>query len=213
MTPEPMPNAPRTPQAPHDDDPRRWLSALADGEPDAAAPACRLWCDDGEARKTWHAYHLIGDVLRSEELARPPARDAEFLAGIRSRLAIEPLVLAPAPSVSARRHSRWLLPSAVAAGFVVVAGVLVVTRMGAPWLPGDGPALAAASAAGGLTLVGGAVRSPGAAGLPGDDRLIRDARLDEYLRAHQSARGGVAMAAPGGALRRVEVVVPAGPAR
>jgi sigma-E factor negative regulatory protein RseA len=39
--------------------------------------------------------------------------------------------------------------------------------------------------------------------------VIRNARLDEYLRAHQAARGGVAVAAPGGTLRRVEAVVPA----
>ena len=47
-------------------DPRRWLSALADGQADAAEPACGLWRDDAAARQTWHAYHLIGDVLRSE---------------------------------------------------------------------------------------------------------------------------------------------------
>ena len=35
-------------------------------------------------RSTWHAYHLIGDVLRSDDLARPPARDAAFLAALRA---------------------------------------------------------------------------------------------------------------------------------
>ncbi len=43
--------------------------------------------------------------------------------------------------------------------------------------------------------------------------VLRDARLDEFLRAHQAARGGVAVAAPGGTLRRVDSVVPAGPER
>jgi len=40
--------------------------------------------------------------------------------------------------------------------------------------------------------------------------FIRDPRLDEYLRAHQSARGGVAAASPGGTLRHVDAVAPAG---
>jgi sigma-E factor negative regulatory protein RseA len=43
--------------------------------------------------------------------------------------------------------------------------------------------------------------------------VVRDERLDEYLRAHQAARGGVAVAAPGAALRRVEMTVPATPSR
>ena len=114
-------------------DPRRWLSALADGQADAAEPACGLWRDDAAARQTWHAYHLIGDVLRSEDLAREPGRDAAFLAGLRAKLAAEPVVLAPmtaAPRERARQP--WLLPAAAAAGFVAVAGVLEVLRLGTP---------------------------------------------------------------------------------
>ena len=44
------------------------LSALMDGEADAAAldHACAGWPDVAVARD-WHAWHLIGDVLRSEE--------------------------------------------------------------------------------------------------------------------------------------------------
>jgi sigma-E factor negative regulatory protein RseA len=48
-----------------------------------------------------------------------------------------------------------------------------------------------------------------AALLPTDSAgFIRDPRLNEYLRAHQAAGGGVAAAAPGGTLRQVDVVVP-----
>lgn len=192
----------------HQDDPGAWLSALADGQADALPRACQAWRDDAKARQTWHAYHLIGDVLRSEDLAHKPAHDAAFLASLRDKLAAEPVVLAPAP-VKPRRQA-WLVPTAVAAGFVVVAGVLVVSRMN---LPSDATAgaLAAASSPG-LTLVGN-----GAAAVPatrlGEGAVIRNPRLDEYLRAHQSARGGVPVAVPGGELRRVDatgVVVPAG---
>ncbi len=67
--------------APQDYD---WLSALADGDVHALDGACGLWRDDAAARKTWHAYHLIGDVMRSEE----PGADSDArrqLPGPRAR--------------------------------------------------------------------------------------------------------------------------------
>src|SRR5215813_5291888 len=77
------------------------LSALSDGELDTpgVAHACTLWRDDPVIRSAWHAYHLIGDVLRSDDLAGRPAHDVAFVASLRTRLATEPVVLAPeAPS-------------------------------------------------------------------------------------------------------------------
>ena len=58
------------------------LSALTDGElePAQVAEACARWRDDSELRGRWHAYQLIGDVLRSEDLAASGTRDAAFLA-------------------------------------------------------------------------------------------------------------------------------------
>jgi sigma-E factor negative regulatory protein RseA len=210
-----MPPPPARPTVPPDElavdvsssDPRGWLSALADGQVDAVEPACGLWRDDAVARQTWHAYHLIGDVLRSEELAREPGRDAAFLAGLRERLAAEPVVLAPETSPARERARQpWLLPAAAAAGFMAVAGVLVVLRLGSPGSPAPAAVLAG-TAAPGFTAVSNAV--PPAAPLPtGSAGFIRDPRLDEYLRVHQAAVGGVAAASPGGTLRRVDVVVP-----
>jgi sigma-E factor negative regulatory protein RseA len=198
---------------PSAEDLRRCLSALADGEASALARACGSWRDDATARQTWHAYHLIGDVLRSEDLAHPPARDEAFLAGLRERLAAEPPILAPAPVRPAspvRARQPWLMPAAVAAGFVVVAGVLVVTRISQPGAPAATPTLAAASSPGVLRVGNAAAVAVPA---PTGGHLIRDLRLDEYLRAHQAARDGVAVAAPGGGLRQVEVLVPAGAPR
>jgi len=194
-----------------DDDPRRWLSALADGDAAAAQRACSLWRDDAAARQTWHTYHLIGDVMRSEELARAPARDAAFLAGLRAKLAAEPVLLAPATLPrQGRPRQGWLMPAAAAAGFAVVAGGLVLTRLGQPGVAGPAAVMAGASGAG-LT----AVNTAAAPATPArrDAGFIRDPRLDEYLRAHQSAGGGVTAAAPGGALRHVDVTVPAGASR
>ena len=203
MKPEPS----TTPADLHDDEPRAWLSALADGQADAADRACSLWRDDEAARSDWHAYHLIGDVMRSDELARPATHDAAFLVGLRVRLATEPVVLAPMPAVAAaRRRQPWLVPVAAAAGFVVVAGVLVVARMGQP---GAGPA-----AATGVEVA--QQRAPtDPAGVPSSTKqaMLRDPLLDEYVRAHRSVGNNLSVSAPGGTLRRVELTNPASPER
>jgi sigma-E factor negative regulatory protein RseA len=197
--------------------PSAWISALADGEAQALGPACQHWRDDAMARQTWHAYHLIGDVMRSEELATTPARDAAFLAGVRQRLAQEPVVLAPAPApVADRRRQPWLLPAAVAAGFALVASVMVVSRLGSG--PGTAPVMAAAPGTGASANTPLALRPSLSApdALPnsaqtslvsGRDGVVRDVRLEEYLRAHQATRGGTMVVAPGGTLRRVDVQV------
>src|SRR3954471_7512954 len=79
---------------------RQILSALADGEASEAesADAFHLWREDVEVRATWHCYHLIGDVMRSDDLAAPADGHQRLLAALRERLAAEPVVLAPAPA-------------------------------------------------------------------------------------------------------------------
>ena len=111
------------------------LSALADGELDSSATkaACELWKRDAQARCTWHAYHLIGDVLRSDDLAAEGGRDERFLLALRARLAGEPVVLEPAPwrwYQAARNPGRWVLPATAAAGFLLVVGTFSVLRPG-----------------------------------------------------------------------------------
>ena len=69
------------------------LSALIDGEieDDAADHCCAHWREQAEARRHWHAWHLLGDVLRSEELACGATRSAHFLERVRGRLAASQL--------------------------------------------------------------------------------------------------------------------------
>ena len=195
---------------------RELLSARADGRAEAVDEACDGWARSGEARATWHAYHLIGDVLRSDDLAREPAQDAAFLAQLRQRMASEPVVLAPEPSKAAVEHPararRWTVPVAVAAGFVAVAAVLVVTRSGTP-VEGSGTELASARPTTGTPAPGISVVAlpsrPASAQPPAlvvDGQLLRDARLDESLRAHREMLGTPA-AAPGGGLRNVDTIV------
>jgi sigma-E factor negative regulatory protein RseA len=198
----------------NDDDKRERLSALLDGEcsEQAVRDACAAWRDDAGVRSAWHEYNLIGDVLRCDDLAHPAPRDALFLAALRARLAQEPVVLAPAREAAApaRHPRRWLAPAAAAAGFVAVAGVLVVTRLSAP--DGDaGPVFAGAP---------NAALQPVAASMPladanepqpivADGKLIRDARLDRYLAAHKRFGDSSAVAVPGVVLRSSATVAPA----
>lgn len=207
------------------------LSALVDGELDgvALAQTCAHWRERSDSRATWHAYHLIGDVLRSDDLASDPARDAAFMQTLRARLASEPVVLAPQiastpttpPAVTRRvggasgRRWTWMAPSAVAAGFVAVAGVLMLMR--APGTLADRPtdaSLALASQAGARAPLGAAPTL--ASELTGADapqsmaasgQLIRDARLDRYLEAHQQFAGSSALGVPSGFLRSATAIV------
>lgn len=202
-------NAPRSraDEAPAADDRRALISALADGDAQALDAGCTLWRDDAEARRTWHAYHLIGDVMRSGELASAPSRDAAFLLALRGRLAAEPVVLAPQPVAVAARRRRpmWLLPAAAAAGFVAVAGVLVVVRM--TEVPASGPLVAGASApATGLVRASTEATRPAAPESFGP--MIRDPQLDRLLAAHRGVMVSGAVAVPGAVPRSVEVLAP-----
>ena len=205
MNQTPIPSNP----TPADADARQWLSAAADGEAMAMDQASQLWRASEDARSTWHRYHLIGDVMRSAELARQPAHDAAFLTALRSRMAAEPVLLAPAPA-GASAAQRWRLPAALVAGLVMVAGVLVVTRLSGPGETAGGVVASVQAPDGVQRVSNGALVS---SAQPTSGTLIRDARLDEFLRAHQSARGGFAAALPGNALRRVDAEGPEGAQR
>lgn len=185
------------------------MSAMADGElgADEVPQGCRLWRDDHDARATWHAYHLIADVLRSDELTSAPRRDAAFLRAVRERLAAEPTVLAPHGAVQARSR-RWMISAAVAGSLAAVASVVVISG-GAP--QGDGSATLASGEARAplMQRVGAAPAAASAQTLVIDGKLIRDARLDAYFDAHRGAVGPMPSAVPGGALRSVDIIAPA----
>lgn len=196
---------------------RQMLSSLMDSDlaPDQLPRVVASWQQDADQRTTWHCYHLIGDVLRSEELARPAARDASMLLALRARLADEPVPLAPqalahvlpaepapaaAVGVPAGRRSRTagrlVAPVALAAGFVAMAGLLLVLRSGSP-AGADGGQMALNGAAPAGAVQRQVVSTDAGA-------LVRNAGLDRYLEAHRKL--GNSVAAAGGAEHRVQIV-------
>ena len=196
-----------------DDSAKERLSALADGElgPAESTATCAAWTGDAGLRADWHAWHLIGDVLRSDDLASEFRHDREFCAGLRSRLQAEPVVLAPAPALAGKvpriaeapaRRRGWTTAGAVAAGLVLVIGTFAVVR------PGESPtariaqvdALPAATA---LTAAAPRVADPVA--IVADNKVIRDAQLERYLEAHKQFAGTSALGVPSSFLRSATV--------
>ena len=198
---------------------RAALSALMDGDDSATDEACRAWRGDAGARADWHTYHLIGDLMRSDEHRADGSRDARFLAAMRARLASEPVVLAPVPLgvapaagalARARRARRWMAPTAVAAGFVAVAGVLMVTRVSTP--DGAAPGLTAGSAAPvtdvrPASVAGGTAPASLPTAIEGAP-MIRSVELDRYLAAHRQYANGAMQVVPGGAVRNAAATAP-----
>jgi sigma-E factor negative regulatory protein RseA len=192
------------------------LSALADGEldPSGVARACSRWRAGEASHATWHVYHLIGDVLRSEDLATAAERDHAGLASLRARLATEPVIVAPASIIqsggsateagrSRRRTLTWGAMSAVAAGFATVAGVLFVLRAPPGEADSQGQSLAARPGSLGPNSQAVALRPAEQEPLvlTADGKLVRDARLDRYLDAHKHFSGSSALGVPSSFLR------------
>jgi len=177
------------------------LSALMDGEATETGPTrtCHHWRHDERLRRDWHAYHVIGDVLRSEELADHAAADERFLQSLRARLAQEPVVMAPLASELAQTLSvpatgtaqvltlpgrraglrRWGAPIGIAAGVMLVASAVMVTRP-------DGPASSGVVAA--VTQPA----TPEPAALP-DRQRAQAAQFDAYFSAHQQFQNATAI--------------------
>jgi len=107
------------------------ISRLMDGEVDDGEAQRFLGVlQDAEAQREWHAYHLIGDVLRDT-----PAVSDGFMGRFSARLAEEPTVLAPhrLPKRSPRTIALSAAASVTAVGLVVWA----VLQTGAVHAPAE----------------------------------------------------------------------------
>jgi len=178
------------------------VSALADAQlrGEAFARGVEQVTADAQAREAWATYHLIGDVLRSADLAAgtPPDR---FLARLQQRLAAEPVPQRPVLPVVATEAVAPAQAERAAANdtgwrWKLVAGMASVTAMAAvAWnLAGGGTAAQpqmAAAPAGSAQVV--ATTEAGT--------MIRDARLDQLMAAHRQFGSANALQTSAGFLR------------
>lgn len=183
--------------------PHEQVSALADGQlqGEEFAQALALLADSEDARAHWHACHLVGDVLRSAELAQTAAQDADFVLRLRARLqadgAAAPRALLAAPHVLAQagaesaNGNRWRW----AAGLVSLVALVAVG-----WQLVANPGTSAFAPQFAQVGVPGADASP---------RMIRDPRLDQLLAAHRQQGGTSALQMPAGFLRNATFEQPA----
>ena len=178
------------------------ISAMADGQlrGGAFARGMELAARDPAALEAWHTYHLIGDVLRSRDLAAGTLPTL-FLSRLRSRLRDEQQLAMPMSSEAPDPAARVGMPQRAASNDATFRWKLVA-----------GCASAAAVAAIAWSAAGGLAGKPEQAQLaavpttivpvanvPG--AMIRDPRLDEFLAAHRQVAGASALQAPAGFLR------------
>ncbi|CAB3753447.1 sigma-E factor negative regulatory protein [Paraburkholderia humisilvae] len=167
------------------------LSALIDGEWSGDEPAALIAALDRNDRAAWSDYHLIGDALRSDDLALSAVASRAFMSGFAARFESEAHIVAPSWSsvLRGRRHAfgRRLLPA-----FAVAAAAATLTWIVVPQLQGVNTGVQGvsqvASVSSGDTLQRVAMASmPVATAQPAvqDANIIRDASLDQYLEAHQ----------------------------
>lgn len=198
------------------------ISALADGalQGDAFAEAMqRLATDDG-ARAQWHAYHVVGDVLRSDDLAACSG-DLAFLARLEARLALEPVPVSiarpQAVPLAAPAVVPVLRPAAngdvfrwkVAAGFASMAAVAAIGWQALQLQPAASGALLAQAPldnpANGFQAVRAEMSPVPEVAADGQPVMLRNAQLDELLAAHNRAVGGSALQSQVRLLRNVSV--------
>ncbi len=174
------------------------------------ATALQTVLSDPQALQAWHAYHVIGDVLRSPELA-PRQDDFAFLAKLELRLAQEParpqvvelagplvapIVAVPALAGTGQQPAnaavfRWKVLAGVACAAFV--GVLGVNLWMQPAVGKDAQMASHAADPAAAPLVVATQANGGA--------MIRDPRLDELMAAHRQLGGHSALQVPAEFLR------------
>lgn len=169
------------------------MSAFVDGESlDELGNISQFLADlKNEDRAAWSDYHLIGDALRSDDLAGRPAASSAFMASFSQRFEAEVHVLAPAAlsALSSAKSRAGMLRRRVVPAFAVAAAAATLTWIVVPQLQGvdsHGGAQIASVAPDSMQRVAMA-SLPAATARPAvvEANIIRDASLDQYLEAHQ----------------------------
>jgi sigma-E factor negative regulatory protein RseA len=189
------------------------VSSLVDGQLRGHdfAKAVESIHSDANSRAAWQSYHVIGDVLRSPELAEH-ARDTDFLARFQSRLAADAdaqlahkprspnsapsdLPARPARPASRASANESVFAWKLTAGFASLAAVVAIGWSMASGLTGSSGGAQLAQAA------PPAQTSSTGSGVSESAVMIRDPNLDALLAAHKQFGGGTALQMPSGFLR------------
>lgn len=191
---------------------REKLSALADGQlqGDELAQALQFAAMD-EGLATWRTYQVVGDILRSPELAKHGHGD--WVGRLRAQLEQEPrsltAALAAPEQVLSRKNSlaandpvfRWKM----VAGLATLAAVVVIGWNAATGLQqtSTAPQLASAPA-----VSPNPEQLAKRSGDEGSQLMLRDPRLDELLAARQQFGNTAALQLPADFLRNANFESP-----
>lgn len=213
---------------------RAQVCALADGAlaGDELAQAIALATTDEDARASWHAYHVIGDVLRSGS-AGFCGRDRAFADRLMARIAQESEAQRTAWSMASdpenvashdslapgntQNHPenkpaandevfRWKLVAGLASVAAVAAIGWSVAGLGGAEF-GSGAQLASAGA-GAAALVAAQTQSAPVTAVQLQGPMIRDPQLDELLAAHRQFGGTTALETASAFLRNATFEAP-----
>lgn len=208
------------------------VSALVDGQllGDEFVQALADLESCSEARAQWDIYHVLGDVLRSNQVSAR-MHDAEFVQRVRQRLSEDATEMVAVDAILINAGARKYLKSESAnnnswrrlAGFAALAFMGVLAWQGLDWVnlsdPAAAPQLAQQSvasplgqAASDVTMTPSDARIAGPTLLQADGSsaiamtpdapiMIRDPQLDALLAAHRQFGGASALQMPAGFLR------------
>jgi sigma-E factor negative regulatory protein RseA len=172
------------------------LSSLLDGELDAEHCQSLLaaLCADPALRSSWVAFHVVGDALRSSEVAA--GHSAGFCDRVAAAIAQEPTVFAPvaarARGTTSTRVRRYVLPGLAVAASAAVLGFVVVPMMQAPPAVVQHAALPAPSVVAGVVATANPTAASVASGRAAS--TVANARaFQAYLLAHREMTSGAAL--------------------
>jgi sigma-E factor negative regulatory protein RseA len=163
------------------------MSAFVDGESlDELGNISQFLADlKNQDRAQWSEYHLIGDALRSDDLAVSPATSSAFMAAFTQRFESEVHVFAPA--AAAKRQG--VMRRRVMPAFAVAAAAATLTWIVVPQLQGvdsrGGAQVASVSTDSMQRVAMASIPAATARPVLTEANIIRDASLDQYLEAHQ----------------------------
>ena len=160
------------------------LSSLIDGELDAneAAAVLDALCRDPELQRRWCELQLVGDALRSTDVAACHAEG--FCKRMNAALADEPTILAPRRARAGWR--RYAVP-----GLAVAASVAAMAFVAVPLLNAPVPGVVAQKQPEAATPAVASASRPASTDDIKAAAAIANARaLDPYFAAHRELTGG-----------------------